>query len=216
MSKSKQKRIYLLFPIVLLQHKSIYSCFTAAMEYALYARWCGEKGEMPKEEVAKKILGITYGNLELAFENGKQIFDSIQNSPLVMIDKDTIFKYYKNINLKLDDELVFRAFIALRAILGKNKKLANSNNDKLRELMGLNAMELKITDYKLNKIKEVLQLNWGLKYYAHYTHGFWFSFNLSLSQLISKVEERKHSNKIKRLEEEKARIRENVMQSLNS
>ena len=45
--------------------------------------------------------------------------------------------------------------------------------------------------YQLDKIKQELQLNWGLKYYSMKTRGFYVSFTMSLTEL-AKIAEKNH------------------------
>jgi len=59
------------------------------------------------------------------------------------------------------------------------------------------------------KIKKALMLNWGLVYYSYHFRGFYFSFKLSIENLVKHAESNRVASKLKEIEEatKEARIK---------
>ena len=68
--------------------------------------------------------------------------------------------------------------------------------------------------YWLDKIKEELQINWGLKLYAQQTRGFYLSFKMNEKDLIKEVELRKYSYRLNELKRRKEKNRKEIMKYL--
>lgn len=101
-------------------------------------------------------------------------------------------------------------FLAFKSIIGK-KQYAKTNNqllftrmagkEKVKDYQLLKGFDF--TRYHLNKIKNELQINWGLKYYSRYTKGFYAGFDIELEALIYEAEKRKESMKMQMLKTDK-------------
>lgn len=210
---------YLTFPLVILKdfHVDIKSSLNDVMNYCLYERSLDKDGNQSERiEKARKEVGIKYPAVKKSYEEGGHFYNSIPtNSPKTSITTEIIFDYYQN--SKTEFEIItFIAFAALRSILQRQGYCKADNQYLIGRMAGNNKKGLPISGsvwkynnrYQLDKIKLELQLKWGLKLYAKHTRGFYFSFTMSLKDLIEHAEERRKKykeNELKRQKEE-ARI----------
>ena len=212
MSKPK----YLTFPIVLLRNSltNVGECIDNAFDYCLYD--CSQRNDLTSEEAAED-LGIDFRKLIESFKNGKILFESLpDNSAKTSIRKDMLFDFYKN-NKTDFEKLSFLAFAAIRSILQRQQYVRLTNKYLLSRMSGNNINDdispfLKpyTKRYQLDKIKNELQLNWGLKMWAIRLRGFYVSFNLSILDLAKIAESRKaeKANRIADLKAQKSNARE--------
>lgn len=207
------KPIYLTFPIILLKDglNDIKKCISNAMDYCLYDEINRQKiaySYNPINDALNK-LSIKFGNVNYSIDIGQMLFDSIDlKAPKTSINLEMMFDFYKN--KKSEFEIVcFLAFSALKSIIQTQelKKITNeyllsrmSGNSKTGE--DINHLLLKYTSrYQLNKIKDELQLNWGLKYYAIKTRGFYVSFTVDIETLALIAERKNKKYKLKQIKE---------------
>jgi hypothetical protein len=207
------KPIYLTFPIILLKDglRDIKKCISNVMDYCLYDEIIRQKiaySYNPINDALNK-LSIKFVNVNDSIEIGQMIFDSIDlKAPKTSINLEMMFDFYKN--KKSEFEIVcFLAFSALKSIIQKQKfkKITNeyllsrmSGNSKSNEEINT-LLERYACRYQLNKIKDELQLNWGLKYYAVKTRGFYVSFTVDIETLALIAERKNKKYKLKRIKE---------------
>lgn len=215
------KPIYLTFPIILLNNgiTDIKECMSNAMDYCLYDEILRQQrsGSYNPINDAFDKLPIKWYNEKKSIKNGQLLFDSIdENAPKTSINFDMIFDIYKN--KKSEFEIVcFIAFSAIKSIIQKQKFKKITNEYLLSRMSGysktckdINPLLKKYASrYQLTKIKEELQLSWGLKYYAVKTRGFYVSFAMPLNTLAIMAERNNRKYKLKKLDNEikEARMR---------
>ena len=217
---------YLTFPIIILKNgfADIKVSVDNAMHYCLYDYCSGIEGnQADRIAKAEEYLGITFGNSKKAFENGRGIFTTIPpKSPKTSIRKKMIFDFYKE--SKTEFEIVtFLAFASIRSILQKQPYTKITNEYFVGRMACNNKGNEELPEwifkynnrYQLDKIKQELQLNWGLKLYARHTRGFYVSFSIELVQLITHAENRRLKFKLKELQREKEQARLQALKHLN-
>ena len=131
---------------------------------------------------------------------------------MVSMREKTMFDYLEN--KKTEFELAcFCAYAAIRSILGKKPSIKMTNEFFVARMFGFasildmppqfrtkNIYKKYTKRYNLDRIKNELIDNWGMKYYARHTRGFFVSYNLSMESLVERAErERKvHKQKVKK------------------
>lgn len=203
---------YITFPIVIMKHAllDIRKCMEEALQYSCYV-YClgvnGEKADRVKE--ASTFFGINY-QIHV-FNKGKILYDSISEpSPKTSISVGMVFEFY-NEDKTVFEIVTFLAFAAIRSIIQKQGYSIISNQYLLSRMSGNSLKDEPISSsllmynnrYQLGKIKEELQLNWGLKLYGHAMRGYYVSFRLELTALIEKAELRRTKSRLKKLKEDK-------------
>ena len=180
-------------------------------DYALYAQTLnyefGDEEEMIRS--AMKFFSVSGGKAKTEiYRSGKVLYDKYAyNSPKASITKDQYFDYYKN-DKTLYQKACLLGFIAIKSILGKksyckidNKYWLSRMDGKVRSVANYSELSEPIrkyaNEYWCKKIKHELRDNWYLITYAHYTRGFYISFDMSLEDLIYQAEKRRKSNKQK-------------------
>jgi hypothetical protein len=190
--------------------KNIHDSLNRVTHYCLFNETRKYSNEMPKSdaiECARGGLGIIYSNIDFAFKDGEMLYNSIPDrSPKTSINKDIIFDFYKNEKTEFE-VVVFLAFAAIRSILQRQPFVKVTNEYLLGRMAG-NAkkgdalpywLEIYKTRYQLDKIKNELQLNWGLKLYANHVRGFYVSFKMDIRTLAFHVEKRRKKTREREL-----------------
>lgn len=166
---------------------------------------CKNCNQTPTE--AFDFFQLVGGNPDASYKQGKAIFDSFDNAPLVSVSVDIVLDFYKN--PKSDFEIAtFSAFCGIRSIIGA-KLFVKTNNALLiarmfghrsiKEFEALNEKPKYCQDffrnkrtiaYHLNKkiLEQELCLSWGLRYYANQSRGFYVSFKMDLAELVLHAE----------------------------
>ncbi|MBI2721963.1 MAG: hypothetical protein HYX39_07295 [Bacteroidetes bacterium] len=183
-------------------------------DYALYAHCLKlQDGTETQRIIASaKFFAIKLGNFNNTLNNGRTLYESIEErSPKVGINLSIFWDYYKNEKTEFD-KVCLLAFLAIKSIV-QNKtycKVVNSYwlcrmagyTHSCKDLMLLPPEIFKYSnEYQTKKIKKALQLSWGLKEYSHYTRGFYVSFKLTLDDLVFQVEKKKQATKEKELKQ---------------
>jgi hypothetical protein len=205
---------YLTFPIILFKNglNNINKCLDNAMYYCLYdnyLRFQNEDSDEPLDDALDK-LGINFKDVVKSFKKGEVIYNSIdQKCPKTSISLDMMFDFYGI--KKTEFEIVcLLAFSALKSIIQKQGYKNIKNNYLLSRMSGNSTTSEDIdpllkhyaSRYQLDKIKKELQLNWGLKYYAVRTRGFYVSFSMKLIELAVIAERKNKSYQLKKLQDQ--------------
>lgn len=205
------KPVYLTFPIIILKDglTDIKKCIGQAMEYCLYYQLYFNQNNSDPLKHASDYLGITFYDIVKSANEGMNLYNSINNNaPKTSINKAMMFDFLKN--NKSEFELVcFLAFASLKSIIQQqgfkkitNEYLLNRMSGNSRSDLPINPLLKKYSNrYQLDKIKTELQLNWGLKYYAVKTRGFYASFTMPLNALALHAERKNKKYKLKQLKE---------------
>ncbi len=225
---NKDKVRYLLFPIGLLQETDIKKVCRKAFDYGIYRKALdfmveGEIKLMPKHiEQSMRYFNLVVNSLEQRVKDGKVLYDTFSNSnPMVSINREILIQY--NNEDKTDFEVsTFRAYCAIRSILGKKPYTKVTNDYLMARMYGFRDFEdFKIDEckatlprYQLDKIKLELQKEWYLIYYSKQTRGFYVSFTLTLDKLIEIAELNRESYKAKELKKAKDEAYQKVMKRL--
>ena len=214
---------YITFPIIIMKDAllDIRGCMAHALHYSCYVYCLGENGNRADRiKEASIYFGINYS--ANAFNNGKLLYESIpERSPKTSISKKMVFEFY------MEDKTVFEivtflAFAAIRSIIQKQGYSKISNQYLLSRMSGnslkvepiISSLLIYNNRYQLDKIKEELQLNWGLKLYAQAMRGYYVSFRLELHELIEQAELRRTKSRLNKLKEDKKEAYRIAMNSI--
>ncbi len=225
MKRDKPK--YLTFPVAILKDSliDVSDCVSNAMNYCLYdycQRETGSKDNLI--DMAGQFYGINWGNKSGAFNSGKKIYESLSaRSPKTSINTTMIFDFYKNHKTEFEI-VVFLAFAAIRSILQKQPYTKITNEYLIGRMSGnsgkgepVNPLLVKYTSrYRLDKIKNELQLSWGLTLYGNHTRGFYVSFLLNHDELIMQAELKRKRYKEKLLRSKKSEALSRVMNKISA
>ena len=224
---NKDEIRYLLFPIELLQESDIKKVCDKALDYGIYRKALdftveGETKVIPQHiEQSMKYFGLSGGNMANMVRSGKILFDSFNHTnPMVSISKDILMQYYKEDKTKFE-VLTFRAYCAIRSILGTKPYVKVTNDYLMARMYGFrNVADFQHNEsqvlprYQLDKIKLELQKDWYLIYYSRQTRGFYVSFTLNLENLIYHAELNRELYKTKELKRTKEEAYQKAMQRL--
>lgn len=208
-----RKTVFLTFPNLILKDglSNIKKCMSDAMDYCFYFQFILHQNSHNPIESASNYLGISFPDIEKSLKRGADLYDSIyEKAPKTSISKEMVFDFYKN--KKTEFEVVcFLAFASLKSIIQRqvHKKITNeyllsrmSGNSKNKD--DIHPLLKKYSSrYQLDKIKTELQLNWGLKYYAVKSRGFYVSFSMALDALALIAEKKNKAYKLKLLKNQK-------------
>ena len=218
---------YLTFPIQIIEGglNNITGSLNNAMYYCLYYQYL-KKVEYQSDEPANEAaeyLGITFNYIDKALKAGKSLYETNpKNSPLTSITKDMIFDFYEND--KTQFEIVcFLSFAALKSIIQDQGYKKMTNEYLLSRMSGNSKSKADIdptlkpftSRYQLDKIKQELQLNWGLKYYSNKARGFYVSFTMPLDKLAMIAEKKNKTYKLKQLKQMKQQARDKAIKELS-
>lgn len=222
---------YLNFPIPLLQDafSDIRKTMNDIMRYAGYAHTpklvYGNKYE--RIEAAGRYFGITFGNVNSVYTEGKTLHDSLpSNSPMTGISTTICFDFYEN-HKRPDEIAVLLAYLAIKSAIGAKPYTKLTNEYSVARMGGYanikdmpnplpNPLLKYYTRRKLDKIKQELQLNWNVNIYSIYTRGFYVSIDnkFSLDKLVFEAEKRRKSTKEKQLKQKKENARKRALEAL--
>lgn len=223
---------YFNFPIVMLDDfmQDRRKCLSDIVDYTIYKYMHDEIEDFqdnPIESIlqAARDMLVTLGNEEQTYLNGETIFNSLNdNLPLVGIRRNVYWDYHDNEKTEFE-KIVLLAYLALRSILG-NKEYVNVKNDfwfsrmagSVKKLESMDMLPPRIakfhTEHYRRKIKTILQLDWGMTHYAHYTKGFNVSWKKDFKWLKYKVESNKLAARAKELKNQQKRESKEVMEMI--
>ena len=205
----KKEMKYINFPISFLKNDDINTIIINAIAYQLYSYSFNKKITMEK---SIEYFGVEVENIIEMEIMGKELYNKYLSSPHTGVSVDKMLEF---INLsKSDYEIdVFRAFCAVRSIIGQKKYRKTNKALILARMYGYNVYSEIPCDFEENKKKyekryhmdmilNELQINWHLKI-ASGGRGFYISFVLSLTDLFSIIYEAKKATQIKKLIEAK-------------
>jgi hypothetical protein len=170
--------------------------------------------------------GMTLGNNQKAFDNGKQLYNSFDNNPPRAGIKLSIWwDFYKNDKTEFD-KICLLCFLAIKSILGRQKSYCKITNkylwarmdgkvksvDEIWELS--DEVKKYANEYRTNKIKASLRNNWGLVTYAFHCRGFYVSYKLTLEALIMEAEKRRESTIERQYKDHEKELRKQVLDKL--
>lgn len=211
---------YLTFPITLLKPPhQLRGILEDIVRYNLYVQ-SAKHGSL---ERGLKYLEINIKtDTQEVYNRGKEIFMSVpKKTPMSSIRTDLILEFNNNEKSEFDN-VCFLAYIALRSIIQKQSYTKATNDYLLNRMVGnsskggiLPQWIMKYNnEYQMKKIKQALQLKFGLKYYAYHTRGFWFSFSMPLDALVLIAERNKLKSKAKQLQIDTKKAREQALNIL--
>lgn len=165
------------------------------------------------------------GNIINKRKRGQEIYDSIPDKvPRTGIKSEMFWAFYKEDQSEFN-KVCLLAFLGLKSIIGAKTYARSSQRLLLARMDGKDKSvddysELSIHIHKyatrrlIDKIILTLRLDYNLKYYSRYTHGFYVSFDLELEKLIEIAETKRISNQQKKLKEEEKELREKILKKL--
>lgn len=195
--------LYFNFPIQLLSGfmQNERECLNNIFDYALtkHSNRLEFGSQKQRFKDSAEYFGVTVGNTDKSLRNGTGLIDSLpESSPIVGINVDLFFDFYKNDKTEWDKACLL-AYLAIKSIIVSKPYSKVTNDYWFSRMAGLtnSSQELpsEIAKYKTErltrKLKLELSLNWGLVTYSRYTRGFYASFTLSLEDLIYQAEKKR-------------------------
>jgi hypothetical protein len=181
----------------------------------------GDRKKRVKDAMDPKHLNVTTPDHEKCFLNGSHLANNYpSNSPIVGIEKEMYFDFYKNDKSDFDCSCL-AAFLAIRSILGK-KTDCKTNKQMIHARMFGYASIKDVPDrltpeeakygkrWHMDKILLELQINWHLKIYSGHKkdrlRGMYVSFDLELPKLIEIAHKSKYMNKVAEFKKRKQAI----------
>ncbi len=213
---NENKERYFNFPIQLLDGflENEEKCLMNIIDYCLYKHTLnyelGDEEELI--ESAKRYFNISGGDNLRTYINGEHVLNSLpKSSPIVSVKKN-VFRDYSQRNNSEVEKVYFLSFMALKSIIGNQgySKVTyeywfsrmQGEVKQLRDMKSLNSSLRKyFTLHYKRKIREELELNWGLK--TTHGRGNYFSFKLSYEKLADIVEKKRVSYRKKELQKRK-------------
>ncbi|WP_299104311.1 hypothetical protein [uncultured Tenacibaculum sp.] len=227
MEKGNNER-YFNFPINLLKGfiNNTEECLENIRDYSVYDTMLRLNIENTTCEdiairVAKSYYRIDYAD---SF-NGMKLYEQIrENYPKTGLNVSIFNDFYNNSKSEFE-KVCLLSFLAIKSILqNKNyclitnlywySRVSGLANKVSNESLISEDLKKYFTRHYITKIKDELQLNWGLKEYSMGVRGFYVSFNLSLKELIENVELKKMSNRRKKLKLDKKKILIEVLRDI--
>jgi hypothetical protein len=221
--------VYLNFPVQMMQggFTKMKKICSDAIDYGIYDYMKrNQLGGFDGFKIALMELNLTCANQKMGYNSTKEIYQQVQDSidkPVtVSVKKDMLFEFYKNDKSEFEIA-VFLAYVGLKSIIGTKPYIKITNDYLIARMFGYGSIaELEkdyseervkySTRYHLDKVKAKLESQFGLKLYGQKTRGFYFSFKLSLSDLVYYAELKRESRKEK---ERKALKADTINQVLN-
>lgn len=208
---------YLNFPVPMLKelHTDRASFFHNVFAMGVYLYSSTLTGsDKKRNKDALDYLGITMTNSDRRMvEAGNKFRGMPPKCPIVGIDKDMLFDFYKN--EKSDFDIIcLAAFLGTRSIIGK-KPYTKTNKAMIHARMfgyaspkdlpkKLDALQNKYkVRWHMDKVLQELEMNWYLRTISNHVRGMYVSFDLSIDELALKSEESKHLTKIQQYREMK-------------
>lgn len=225
----KKEHRYFNFPIQLLtgfmvdSKKSLHDIYCySAYEHSLKMI---NDTEIERIIVSAEWFGIKSKDHLSVLKNGKTLYDSIPlKSPKTGINLTIWWDFYNNDKTEFD-KICLLGFLALKSIVQQKSYCKTNNklwlarmngNSKCDEFNGMPEVLNKYNTERLRvKIKNELQLNWGLVHYSHYTRGFYISFKINLDSLVLCAESKRKSNQLIKMKTEKKQAMNKAKNKLN-
>jgi hypothetical protein len=161
-----------------------------------------------KMTIAAEYYRVEYSVCQ--YNRGLELFNNLPpGTPKVSLKSSLVWGF--NNNGKDEFQIsVFLAFAALKSILGAKPYGKTNNSFMLARMAGFSKpgkplpeqLEKYNNRYQLDKIKSELRINWNLQVYGIHTQGFYFSFKLSLQELVLEAEKKRKSHQLKKLKDE--------------
>ncbi|NVO21696.1 MAG: hypothetical protein HXX13_18495 [Bacteroidetes bacterium] len=219
MNTEPKKSRYINFPICLLANaqENFQKTCSNILSYGLFI-FCQSHPQKNKSEQFNQAMDyykVTIENPELSYAQGERLFNEIPpKNPKAGISTKTLMDFYTNPKSEFEIDS-FLAFCGMRSILQKKAYCKITNEYLLARMAGLTSpmndqkLPIMVTKYQkryqIDKLREQLQINWGLKLYSYHARGYYISFKLTIEELITQVEMRRaKSNKQRRISEKKA------------
>lgn len=217
---------YFTFPIVLLEgaFSDIQKVCSDIICYSVYfySKSMNGDSESEKMEKAAKALHVSLGSTKESLRKATEL-DRRNCKTMTSINTTIVWDY--RFNYKSQFEIaVFAAFCAIRSIIGMKSYCKTTNLFLLSRMAGEpcqvdyselpGALHKYCNEYQLKKIKSELVLHWGLKYYSHFTRGFYVSFSMNLPDLVLQAETRKKKYQEKNYSDQQKAAREAALLKL--
>lgn len=217
---------YFTFPIILLEgaFSDIQKVCSNIISYSIYfySKSFDGESESEKMEKAAKALHVTMGSTKDTLKIAKEL-DRKNCKTMTSINTSIVWDFRDNYKSHFEIA-VFTAFCAIRSIIGKKSYCKTTNLFLLSRMAGepcqVDYSELPeplfkyCNEYQLKKIKSELVLHWGLKYYSHFTRGFYVSFSMNLPELVLQAETRKKKYQEKNYSDQQKAAREAALLKL--
>lgn len=171
------------------------------------------------------FLNVDLARPAIAFAQAQKLHNSFKRSSPKFGIRTEIFWNYRKSNKARFELVCLLAFLAFKSIIQNDAFKHVTNKYLLSRMAGLsNSIEIEClpdpikmysTEHYLKKIKEELEMNWGLKLYGK-SRGFYISFQMSLEDLIFQVEKKKREKKNESHKQEKDAAYERAIKRLKT
>lgn len=232
---------YLNFPVTILKHQfpAIKTVCEEAISYGILNQLSDFSMEGQSLEESAKLVAEHFGVSELTPERlilvGAKVASETPPKPPFAGIRASMLKEYLVSNKTELDIACFRAYIAIRSILGNEPVKKITNDHLLARMFGYSSAselppesertgDLKkySSQYYLRKIRNELVLNWHLKCYAggptSGVRGFYVSFQMNHRSLVTYATKQKlaKKNRDKKKIESLKKIEKEVLMELNA
>lgn len=171
-------------------------------------------------KTAMSWLGYNGGNTKKDFERGEELYNSLNiGYARVGINRELFWDYYKNKKTEFE-KILFLAHLALKSIIGNKPYIKTNNQFWFSRMAGstttISTEELPLeisswqTRRKTERIKNNLELDWGLVTCSTNQRGFWISYKLDIQQLLDIEFKSREAYKLKELKKKKSEARKAV------
>lgn len=180
--------------------------------------------EMTNLMISADYLHVRFGNPGSSLENAKKLYNKINRKEALMsLKTEIVFDFLQN-NKTQYEIACFCAYASFKSILGKKPYIKMTNEYFLTRFFGFNSqadvrIQFKSGDlykkyssrYMMDKIKETLIQEWGLKLYGKHIRGFYASYTVKYEDLVYYAEKNRIDLKTKERKQQEAEIRKRVL-----
>ena len=150
-------------------------------------------------------------------EDAETLYNSLEHSKVTTgINLKTFWEYYKMSKTDFEWRCLI-LFLALKSIISVGNYRKSTNDALFSRANGfatiedyVNSGRFELKEFRRQKVITELELNWNLKYYSRQVRGFYFSFKLSLRELMQIAESKRTESKKKKLDNEKKNILQEI------
>lgn len=238
--RKTKKPTYIVFPLWLLEGVDVDCIHEIAFKIFCFAVYPHSKKltyGTPERMIASAAtyygfhMDMTDRRIHNIRSTGEMLLNNLRPGyPLASVPIKKLIEYInfdKDINFEKSelDVVCLLAYASLRSIAGESLVWQTSKIIVLSRMAGnpitINEQALPpflqkyLIKWHFDKIIFELKHNWGVAYYAQYTRGFYFSFDLKLKYLVEAVEKNRKQYLIKSDKQAQWEAREQALKKLN-
>lgn len=202
--------------------------------YAVHLADDSEERDVTQEdfELVAKELGVKLNDVTKAYNDGCDLCFLHARSPKVGISRRVLWDFYNNEKTDFE-KFTLLAYLAAKSIVqnkvfcrvtnsfwvsrmagaskvipGLSEALQSKDKSRLGILIPGELFNFISKPYRLQKVKRELEMNWGLKYFAHQSRGTYMTFEGELEDLVKAKLENTQAYKDKLFQAKKKKLLE--------